>query len=123
MNPNNDLHINNFTNLMFSSLSLPLITLPTHLNVSTLLPFTLIDHIWTNLPFNSQSAVISYRFNYHLPICSFIPDLSTNPLIKIKLRDLSDNDKNNLVNNINNIIPDYNINEGLDESEKFCYMA
>lgn len=110
VNPDDNLQINNFMNLMFNRSFIPLIKCPTHLNPITLIPSTLLDQIWTNLPMNSASAVLDYRFNYHLPVCSFIPNLSKNPIVETEFRNFSESNITRLKNDLPNLNLNLNLN-------------
>lgn len=108
LNRDIDVQINSFIDLMFCKNFMPFITLPTHLSIATLIPHSVLDQIWSNVPFDCDSAVFNYRFGYHLPACAFIPNLTSNPLIKTSFRNFNVNNINIFQQNLQNIIPNLN---------------
>ena len=121
LNPHNDKQTDEFSNLMFSKSMFPLITRPTHRCTQTLLPKTLIDHIWSTLPVHSESAVIDYHITHHMATAVLFPELQSKKMIKIKFRDYSDTNYNKLAHDIENIIPtiDYESLSSNEVTEKF----
>ena len=107
LNPYNDKQTDDFSDLMSSKSLSPLITIPTHRCPQTLLPKTLIDHIWSTLPVHSEAAVFDYHITHHMATGVLFPDLQTKKMIKIKFRDYNVNNYNKLAHDIVNILPNF----------------
>ena len=105
LNPNNDRQIEEFSNHMISKSLFPLITKPTHRCPQTLVPKTLIDHIWSNLSLQSEASIIDYHITHHMATSIHFPDLQTNKQITIKFRDYSNENYIRLADDIDNLLP------------------
>ena len=83
----------------------PLITKATHLSPQTLEPFSLIDHVLSDLPMTSNSAIIDFHISHHMPIMSIFPHMLLNSICTIKFMGFSHANFKVLGRNIDNILP------------------
>ena len=115
INPHDDRQTEEFGNLMLGKSMCPLITKATHRCPQTLLPKTLIDHIWSSVPLSTEAGIIDYHITNHMPTSVVFPELQANSLITIKFRDFSSENYEKLANEIDNLLPNLNFNLNADE--------
>ena len=111
LNPHNEKQIDDFSDIMFSKSLFPLITRPTHRCAQTLVPKTLIDHVWSTLPVHSEAAVLDYHITHHMATAVLFPELQTKKKIKINFRDYNLENYQKLERDFVNNLPNLNFEE------------
>ena len=118
INLHNDRQSEDFGNLMLSKALFPLITKATHRCPQTMLPKTLIDHVWSSLPLRSEAGVIDYHITNHMPTSVLFPELQSENLITIKFREFSEQNYNKLAEELDNMLPNLNYSLNADDMTK-----
>lgn len=109
-NPDSDAAIENFYSLMFNNNLLPIINKPTRVTPQS---STLIDHIWTNISFPSNSYVFQWQISDHFPIATVFPATALKEKVKVTFRDYSHPNIQSFTNHMATHLPNYAI-DGTD---------
>ena len=97
-----DLFMTNLLSLGF----LPLITLPTKINLgNSITKFSLIDQIWSNYLDGSEqkSFIVEFPLTDHFPVCHVFNQSVINSLRSVKFRLINENRKLTFISKINNL--------------------